>query len=165
MRLFAITCLIAVVVCCSASGQESEERWLEPHEKWLSYMAGEWTSEQTSGGQTMKGDTVLVPCGKAKALTFRGTVKEGDFAITGVIGWHGDYKIFVETNFQASGARAIREYTKITDEAITGTCKERHPNGAYTAEVEYRRISDDEMHLRGYRGDKELWKVVFKRKK
>jgi hypothetical protein len=162
MKLFGITCLILVVACCSVSGQEPKERWLEPHEKWLSYMAGEWTTEQTSDGQ---GDCIFVPCGKAKALTFGGKAREGDFAITGVIGWHGDYKMFVETNFQASGARAIREYTKITDEAIIGTCKERHPKGVYTAEIEYRRISEDEMHLRAYRGDKELWKVVFERKK
>jgi hypothetical protein len=154
------TIVVCVVgMCCSFNYARGEEL----HETWLNYMAGEWTFGTEDA---VTGDCSYVPCGKAKALTLRAqaTVPDSDFCITGVIGWHAEYKMFVETDFGNNDSRSRRTFTVVTDKALTGTAMAWGPNGGFTADIEYQRISDNEMHLRAYRGDKEFWKVVFKRK-
>jgi hypothetical protein len=154
MKMARFLLAFVVLTCCLTTAARAEDL----HETWLKYMVGKWkfTLGEIQGEQT----TEAAP--GVQAVVFRAVGTQG-FAIMGVIGWDSDRKMLVETDFSVGNGRSVRHYSEITKEAVRGV-HESWSNGSGTlGDIEYRRVSDNEMELEGtFRGGQKLT-VKFER--
>ena len=137
IRTLIILC--ALGTCCATTSLKAEET----HEKWLKYMSGEWKFTL----RDMEGQTSITPLKSVNGLILKAEATNGDWALMGVIGWHADEKKFVETDYSSGDSWSRREFTKITDNAISGTHKSFVNGGVVNGKLEYRRINNDRMQL------------------
>jgi hypothetical protein len=142
----------ALICFCVSDGLKAED----VHKKWLDYLEGDW--KVILGNN--EGDATFMRVGAVEAVVFKGMV--GKIEAAGVLGWHGNANMFVE-NIYFSDSRQLREFTKVTSDALSGMMK--NAAGKVIGKIEYRRVNDDTMKLVGTMDDGTVGTMELRRKR
>ncbi|MGE3778182.1 MAG: hypothetical protein AB7F89_13425 [Pirellulaceae bacterium] len=143
-----------------AKRKDSDE---QAYRAWFEYLAGTWDAEEGPGNT---GTVTFRSTGAAPGISFQVDLR--DYAIAGVLGWNGESRLLVETDYFANRQGVTgtmqREYFEITRDSLKGRGTFRFSDGVTgNGSIEYRRIGDNDMVLAGTDFDGTQWTAKFKR--
>lgn len=118
----------------------------EPHQEWMRYLKGEWTSESAELGE---GESKVTLGAKGNALVIRGKEEDGDTSIV-LMGWRSGTEALVGSGYGSQGNYWHVEYTKISTDSMSGEIHGVVDGIAFKGTATRKRVDDDhqEIHLK-----------------